>query len=50
MKSAHHLAKELDDRKASERSRQVKESPVWKMIWTLPIQKWSKKKFLENLS
>ena len=40
--SAYHLAKELEDRKTLESLSQVKDSPLWKMIWKLPIQNVAK--------
>jgi hypothetical protein len=45
VKSAYHLAKELEDRKTPESLNQVKDSPLWKMIWKLPIQNVAKNFF-----
>ena len=38
VKSVYHLAKKLEDKKTLESSNQVKDSPLWKVIWKLPIQ------------
>ena len=41
----YHLAKELEDRKIPKSSNQVKASPLWKSLWTLPIQNVAKNFF-----